>query len=102
MFAWVECHNCPSGEVKMAGKIALGLLCAIILGATCFAAGWYRREETKIECRVMRIVTEEDATVNNPGGLKPPYTIVGRGFRADIHTLPGIVGDVGEMITIHQ
>ncbi len=86
----------------MAGKIALGLIAAIILGATCYAAGWYRREETKIECLVMRIVTEDDATIHNPSGLKPPYTIVGRGLRAEIHTLPGIVGQVGETIKIHQ
>ncbi len=64
----------------MAGKIALGLLVAIMIGATCYAAGWYRREETKIECLVMRVVTEEDGVVNNPGGLKPPYTIVGADF----------------------
>jgi len=86
----------------MAGKIALGLLVAIMIGATCYAAGWYRREETKIECLVMRVVTEEDGVVNNPGGLKPPYTIVGRGFRAEIHTLPGVLGEVGETVKIHQ
>jgi len=86
----------------MAGKIALGLIVAILIGVTCFAAGWRHREDLSIECRVIRVVTEETPNYPNAHGLQVPYTIAGRGFEIETHVLPGVVGQVGDTVTIHR
>jgi len=43
----------------MAGRILLSIIVLSLVGAACYAAGWRHREDLSIECRVIRVVTEE-------------------------------------------
>lgn len=85
----------------MAGKIALGLVVALLLGVVCYAAGWYRREDRAEQFEIVRIVHELPEGYVTTNGVKPPYTVVARGHKAETHILPGILGLTGESVTIH-
>ena len=84
----------------MAGKIALGVLVAVMIGLTCFAAGWYRREERMVEYTVIRVVTEDDGQSKNARGVPVPYTVVGYQPRHTAIVLPGILGQPGSVVKI--
>lgn len=86
----------------MAGKIALGLVLALFLGIVCYEAGWYRREDRAEEFEIVSIVHELPEGYVTTNGVKPPYTVVARGHKAETHILPGILGLKGEAVTIHK
>ncbi len=82
----------------MAGKISLG----VIILACAFGLGWYRRESTKIEFEVINVVHELPEGHVNTRGIDPPFTVVGRNLKAETHILPGVLGQKGETVKIHQ
>lgn len=85
----------------MAGKIALGVLTALLIGVVSFAAGWYRRQDASQEFEIISIVHDLPKGSVSTRGIEPPYTVVGRGFKSEVHILPGILGLKGETVTIH-
>jgi hypothetical protein len=86
----------------MAGKIALFLVVVILVGAVSYAAGWYRRQDISREFEIISVVRELPKGSVNTRGIEPPFTVVGRGYKSEIHILPGILGLKGEAVTIHQ
>jgi len=86
----------------MAGKIALGLVVVVLIGVACFAAGWHRRQDIAHEFEIINIVHELPEGYVNTRGIDPPFTVVGRNLKAETHILPGVLGQKGETVTIHQ
>lgn len=84
----------------MAGKIALWLIAFILVGVTSYLAGWYRRQETMIECTVIQVVTNHPEQNQNARGIPTPYTVVGYQPKHTAFVLPGILGQPGDAVKI--
>jgi len=85
----------------MAGRIALGLVVAVLIGVVSYSAGWYRRQDLSREFEIISVVRELPKGSVNTRGIEPPFTVVGRGYKSEVHILPGILGLKGETVTIH-
>jgi len=86
----------------MAGKISLGLTIVAFLCFVAFKAGSYQKESKKVECQILQVVTEDLPQNKNTDGIPVPYTIVIRPYKAVTHTLPGILGQPGDHVKIHE
>lgn len=84
----------------MAIKFALCLIVLALTGIFGYIAGIIDKQESMVECTVMRVVRSESQDALATGDKKIPYTVVSYSPRWRVFILPGVAGEDGQVIQV--
>lgn len=81
----------------MAGRIALGIVAAVLLVFFGYAAGKFEQRDAMIPFKVVQVAKEIEPERVSISGLKTPFTVLVHETRINT-TLPGEFGQIGDIV----
>ena len=81
----------------MAGRIALGIVAAILLVCFGYAAGKFEQRDAMIPFKVVQVAKGIDPERVAISGMKTPFTVLVHETRINA-TLPGQLGQIGDIV----
>jgi hypothetical protein len=82
----------------MAGKISLSVLVSFLLVGFGYALNREQSRQSELPFRVKRVVSSDDHEAVTIGGMNPPFTVLVYEGPTIQRTVPGEIGNLGEVI----
>jgi len=79
----------------MAGKIALGVIAAVLLVCFGYALHRERQRQSELPFKIRTIITDDSKTVD---GMNAPYTVLVYEGPMVQRTVKGVLGNQGEVV----